>query len=103
MDRNKTRELDTVSFLIHFSATVGILHHFSVGAGHRVDASQGSDILIQNYTATVTFLVSSVPRSAGNPWNFRNQKRSHRLLFLGIFHILLDGTYIFVSTLLLAK
>ena len=38
MDRNKTRELDTVSFLIHFSATVGILHHFSVGAGHRVEA-----------------------------------------------------------------
>ena len=102
MDRNKTRELDTVSFLIHFSATVGILHHFSVGAGHRVDASQGSDISKQN-CATPAFLVSSVPRSAGKPWNFRKQKRSHRLLFLGIFHILLDGTYIFVSTLLLAK
>ena len=91
MDRNKTRELDTVSFLIHFSATVGILHHFILGAGHRVDASQGSDISIQN-CATPAFLV---PRSAGKPWNFRNQRRSHRLLFLGIFHRLLDVNYIF--------
>ena len=63
MDRNKTRELDTVSFLIHFSATVGILHHFILGAGHRVDASQGSDISTQN-CATPAFL-----------WSLRSQGR----------------------------